>query len=449
MVDYMIILESVKYLDSSSGDPFGRVFFYKERVLRVIWEEKVAQVYLKLLNEPWINGLFNLGVVRTWICNDLQVKGAVLILEHEKVPYITYPGEWTDNQFYEACMHLVSVNLFLLKYGYSLKDSHPWNIQYFRGRPQLIDFFSIEPAVRVIHGYDHELYRYCLFPIWLASKKKTKRLALQYRKETNYGFGHAVAESGIMRKIFFKRFIIPFKKAFSTEKYYENVLRWMEKHKPVDPDGGNWLSYAQASSDIVDFSFKPTDPKDSFVYDAILKQTPKSVLDIASNKGFYSEMAAHFGASVMAFDYEEACVNTCLQRVKNKQLNITTAIGDFRFPTPSSDISLNIPDAFERFESDMVIAMGLIHHVCLGQRLQVHDFVKMLVRYARKGIVWEFVELDDIHVSKWGVVSPRNYSLKDIIELLSPKFPHHNIRHFQTPEGVKRVFIHSYNEESN
>lgn len=446
MGDEMIELKNISFLDNSSEDPFGRIFLYQGRVLRVIWEEEVAQVYQKLLSESWINKLFDLGVVKTWICSDITVDGVALILEHERIPFITYPGEWTDKQFWEASVHLIHINLFLLNYGYSLKDSHPWNIQFSKGRPVFIDFFSIENAVRVIYGYDHDLYKYCLVPIWLASRKQTKRFALQYRKETNHGFGHALAESSAFRKLFFKSISIPHKRVASTIRYYESILKWMYQHKPVAPSGGNWLAYAQEADINMDFSSPPEDVKDAFVYEALKKQAPGTALDIAANKGFYSEMAVHFGYSVMAFDYEEACIDACREKVKVKGLNITTAIGDFRFPTPPADTALNIPDAFDRFASDTVLAMGLIHHVCLGQRLQVHDFTKMLLRYAKKSIIWEFVSPDDVHVSKWGVSIPRNYSLESIISLLSKQFPHHEIKHFETPEGVKRVFIHSYNE---
>ena len=47
---------------------------------------------------------------------------------------------------------------------------------------------------------------------------------------------------------------------------------------------------------------------------------------------------------------------------------------DFNKPTASFDVGLSWGDAFQRFKSDIVLALGLIHHICITQNVPVYLF---------------------------------------------------------------------------
>lgn len=438
-----IKIEDIDFVESSSADPTGRVFSYNNRILRIIYHDEDAKMIKAILNKPWINELFDLGVVKTWIAIDFNIDGVALVLEHERIPYITYPGEWTDFQFWEACKKLLEINLFLLNRDYILKDLHPWNIQFQKGEPVFIDFASIKIENTKQAVLDSDMYKYCLVPIFLANRKITKKYSREYRRETNFGFGLGLAcNRWIMR--LFSTFVLskPFKREKATH-YTKRLLNWMNKHKPAKENNGEWSNYEQYN-EIYDFTKIPELPKDKFVYEILRQIKSGTVLDIAANKGLYSEMAVFFNHTVMAFDYEEHCVNVIGNTVKTKKLNITYIWSDFRFPSPAADFGLNISDGFVRFQSDIVIAMGLIHHVCIIQKLPVYDFCNIILKYARKGIIWEYVFMDDVHVSKWKAIKPMNYSVEYINKFFSKKFPNNSEFDLITEDGVKRKFIYNY-----
>ena len=167
----------------------------------------------------------------------------------------------------------------------------------------------------------------------------------------------------------------------------------------------------------------PELPKPKFVFEILSKERPDKVLDFAANKGYYSKMAALLGAAVIACDYEEYCVNECLHVAQSNGLSITPALLDFKAPTPKYGMGLRGPDSFERMRSDMVLALGLVHHICIGQQIPVEIFCEICMSYAEKGIILEYVDPTDIHVQSWGVVKPKNYALESISQIIQNKFP--------------------------
>src|ERR1043165_5499796 len=69
---------------------------------------------------------------------------AYKILQPERVPFISYPYEWSFGQLKDAALATLSIQRRALKVGMSLKDASAYNIQFVRGKPVLIDTLSFE-----------------------------------------------------------------------------------------------------------------------------------------------------------------------------------------------------------------------------------------------------------------------------------------------------------------
>jgi hypothetical protein len=188
---------------------------------------------------------------------------------------------------------------------------------------------------------------------------------------------------------------------------------------------------------------EPSTPKQRFVFDILSSTRPDKVLDCATNKGYYAEMAARLGASVAAFDYEEFCVDECLSAAQEKQLDITPALMDFRRPTPSSGAALSYGSAYERFRSNLVLALGLCHHICIKQSLPVQMFCDICMQYATDGIVLEYVDPTDMHVAAWKRPTPLDYSLEGFRRYFAKRFPRHKSVDI-VGDGLARTMIHFF-----
>lgn len=62
----------------------------------------------------------------------------------EAIPFISYPYEWSFGQLKDAALATLSIQKRALKAGMSLKDASAYNIQFYRGKPVLIDTLSFE-----------------------------------------------------------------------------------------------------------------------------------------------------------------------------------------------------------------------------------------------------------------------------------------------------------------
>ena len=66
------------------------------------------------------------------------------IIKPEKIPFISYPYEWSFSQLKDAALLTLRIQKGAMKYGMTLKDASAYNIQFFNGKPIFIDTLSFE-----------------------------------------------------------------------------------------------------------------------------------------------------------------------------------------------------------------------------------------------------------------------------------------------------------------
>jgi len=69
---------------------------------------------------------------------------AYLVIRPQQIPFISYPYEWSFSQLQDAALCTLRIQKHALDYGMSLKDSSGYNIQFWKGKPVLIDTLSFE-----------------------------------------------------------------------------------------------------------------------------------------------------------------------------------------------------------------------------------------------------------------------------------------------------------------
>src|ERR1051326_209078 len=100
----------------SFRDPDSRVFTTDGRVLRLLSEQGLAD---------W-RELSSTGL------GDELVGGVAGVLEHDVIPFVSYPYEWTFSMLRDAALLQLGLLRRALDQGLILKDSTPYNVQ-FRG----------------------------------------------------------------------------------------------------------------------------------------------------------------------------------------------------------------------------------------------------------------------------------------------------------------------------
>jgi hypothetical protein len=428
----------VTFATSSIVDPVGKVFFHDGRVFRAIYSEEAAKFCLEILDSPWINEAFDSGLVKTWVPSDVSLQDARVVLEHERIPFTVVSAEFTSRMHWEGAKTLVRVASVLSRHGIFLKDAHPWNILFHKGRPIFVDFGSLQATEAPRLGWVDQYRQYFAVPLWLASRWMTA-FAREYRRQHSNGFGLKLFDSRFLKWPFLLSLAGLRPDALDAEQFFGRLDSWLDAHKPRTAGKERWATYPQSGG--AEDPLRPSTVKQRFVHDVLTSSRPRTVLDCAANKGYYSEMAAHLGAVVAAFDYEEYCVDACLSIATEKSLDITPAIMDFKFPTPPFGWGLTCASAFDRFQSEIVLALGLVHHLCLAQRVPVRLFCEMCLAYSSTGIVLEYVDPTDMHVATWKMTPPADYSVEGFSRYLSTKYPHRNVVTWTSAEGINRTLL--------
>jgi SAM-dependent methyltransferase len=151
-------------------------------------------------------------------------------------------------------------------------------------------------------------------------------------------------------------------------------------------------------------------PKQRTVFDILRARAPQSVLDIGANTGWYSVLAESLGASVIALEEDESCVDILYRRAKRQGLRILPLKASFGDLTKeihgSNALALAYKDrglgenalyraGVKRLGADLVLVLGLVHHLVLGEGRSVDDVFKVLRELTHKTLVLEFVSLED------------------------------------------------------
>jgi hypothetical protein len=163
--------------EASFRDPAGKVFYDSNKVYRIV--KQAGKDRIDFLNsKDLINkSSQNDFLIESRSLSDKEIKDLgfnkeEIIFEHKKVPYVSYPYEWSFSQLKAAALHHLDFNLFLLNQGATLIDASAYNIQFIGSKPIFIDLLSIKEYIDGEYWYGHK--QFCenfLNPLVLTSKK--------------------------------------------------------------------------------------------------------------------------------------------------------------------------------------------------------------------------------------------------------------------------------------
>jgi precorrin-6B methylase 2 len=141
-------------------------------------------------------------------------------------------------------------------------------------------------------------------------------------------------------------------------------------------------------------------PKQKAVLEVLQARSPRTVLDVGANTGWYSVLAAGLGASVIALEADESCVDILYGRAKKQGLRILplkVAFGELTLEICSSGNAAGplYRAGVDRLSADLVLVLGLVHHLVLGEGRSIDSVFEVLSKLAKKTLVLEFVALED------------------------------------------------------
>ena len=329
-----------KIENSSFRDRSGFLFYYENEIYRII-NFSYKKQYEKFMNSELYQKLEekNLIITHSEIENlDIDCD-YYKIIKPEKIPFISYPYEWSFSQLKDAALLTLRIQKAAMKYGMTLKDGSAFNIQFHNGHPIFIDTLSFEiyEEGQIWKPYK-QFCQHFLAPLALISKKDVRLnllsktfidgipidLAAKLLPKTTFGnFGlmahiHAHAKSQkhyedkdakIKQKTLSKR---------SFEGLIESLKSSIEK-MTWNEDNTEWGDYYSDTN----YTEKSFEEKKQFISLAIDQVKPKLVWDMGANTGVFSRLASTKGINTISYDIDPLAVEKNYNSRLKIQINIS------------------------------------------------------------------------------------------------------------------------------
>jgi hypothetical protein len=390
----------------SFRDPDSRIFTTDGRVFRLLSEQGRAD-WQALAASPLFAELQREGkLVGTRQADGVAEVPAALhgevaaVLEHDVVPVVSYPYEWTFGMLRDAALLQLELVRRSIETGLILKDSSPYNVQFRGARPVFVDVGSFE---RLREGEPWAGYRqFCmlfLYPLLLQAWKDVPfqpwlrgridgispqecRNLLSLRDRFRRGslthvFLHARLErryenrdvdvKGELKKAGFRKELI-----VANVKGLERLVSRLQWR----PGGSAWSGYGPTTT----YTDEDAERKAQFVAEAVAAERPRLVWDLGCNDGRHARIAAETAEEVVAIDGDAVVVDRLYEGLKResneKILPLTTNLAD---PSPGLGWrGLERRPLAARGTPDLALCLALVHHLSIGGNVPVAQLVDWL-----------------------------------------------------------------------
>lgn len=418
----------LEYDSGSFRDPESRVFVGPGAIYRGL-SESALRDWEALEEAPFFSKAMAAGkIVETTRKSPEEISGLrvppgqwAAVLEHRKIPFLSYPYEWSFGMLKDAALLQLDLLLEALGAGLILKDSSAFNIQWIGARPTFIDLGSFQ---RFEPGEPWEGYRqFCqmfLFPLqlqtykglgfhpWLrgsidgispqeirqilSSRDLFRRgvllhVVMQARLQERYGGTDRSVRDDLKQG------------GFSAELVRSTVGRMRKLVSGLDwePERSEWSEYSQEHGyDEEDFSLKQR-----FVEEVLGRRQWQQVWDLGCNTGHFSKLAARAADYVIAMDIDHLAVERLYRELRDDgEERILPLVMNFAQPSPGLGWrGRERTSLLERSRPDLILCLAMIHHLVLSANIPVPEALGLLTSLGKE-LVIEFPTREDPMVKK-------------------------------------------------
>ncbi len=398
---------------SSFRDPSGYVFLRDGQPYRCItryglndWEKFVS------------TGLARTLLEKEQIVPYQQLPGEAgcPLLQLEKLPFLSYPYEWSFGQLRDAAALTLSLTRQALQHGMILKDATAFNIAFRGGRPVFMDHTSFATY------HENEPWRayrqfamHFLAPLALMSNVDLRCLGLFQRDVGGIPLDLASRLLPWRTRLsptlqFHIHLHASMEKRYSSEQgekrvvtlaksRLENLLASLADYVDgltVPGQNTQWEDYYGNTS----YSDETFHVKKEVVEEICQRVSPGTTVDLGANTGLFSELAARHSQLVIAADIDPQAVEQLYRLNREHVPNLQPVLLDLSNPTPALGVFNEERMSFlQRCKGDLVLGLALIHHLRITCNWSLEQIARLFADIAPRALV-EFVPADDVQVKR-------------------------------------------------
>lgn len=405
----------------SFRDPSGSVHVRGERVFRTVKER--ARIGYEFARDSGLLGwLQERGLVVTARELDKETFSGLqadvaYVLEHELLPWIAFPYEWTFSAMKKAALLHLDVQIAALERGVALSDATAYNVQFVGTRPVFIDTLSfrryrdgefwaghrqfceqfLNPLLMgALLGVRHNAwYRGTLEGI--DTLELNRMLGVRHKLSWNV-FTNVTLQARLQQKSLGSSCeqLAAVGKRRLDRRAYEAILRglrgWIAGLSQRDAGETVWQNYSRDNT----YSSEETQLKHSIIERFAHDTRPRLVWDLGCNTGEYSETLLRGGADyVVGIDFDHGALENAFARADRRKLRLQPMFQDAANPSPDQGWrGRERRSLVGRARPDAIVALAFEHHLAIGRNIPLAEVVEWLVSLAPRGII-EFVQKDD------------------------------------------------------
>jgi hypothetical protein len=384
-------------ITSSFRDPSGYVYEDGNHIRRVIkpiyfrqYQALSGEFYQKLFSKKYLIPHAEISK------SDINI-----IIQPEKIPFVSYPYEWSFPQYKHAAQLTLKMQMFCLENGFSLKDASAFNVTFHNGKPIFIDTLSFD-----FYHQDEPWKAYKQFIMhFLGPLVLSSYFGLDFLKSL------ATDIDGIPLKRLSK--LLPFKSRFSP-------TLWTNIHLPAKYEGkyaasgtakaaklskSSQMKLLQSLYDFIselkaventewddyynqtNYNDEAYQAKKSFIKEWVDTLQGKRVIDIGGNDGTFAREFASEAQFIIVADVDANAVGQNYRRViENKEKNILPVVADIL--NPAAGYGFNNRERFsfiERVQAMQLsgcMALAVIHHITLSGNIPFDMSAKFFSKMA-------------------------------------------------------------------
>jgi ribosomal protein L11 methylase PrmA len=347
---------------------------------------------------------------------------AAYVLEHPCINPITYPYEWPFALLRRAaCFHL-ELHLEALEHNATLIDACAYNVQFEGVQPIFIDYLSLRPYRNGEPWIGHRqfleqfvnplLLDSCLgiaYQAWYRSamdgvpSDQLVRL-LRWRHRLNWRvLSHLVIPTWLQGRArgWSTRALGRVKERPLTLPAYRALLRdtlaWVKGLRSRAGGNSTWGDYADKRC----YSASALAAKRDLVARFAASIRPGQLWDIGCNDGEMAAIALSNGADkAVGLDVDADALDAAVMRAERDGLNLLPLAIDIVNPSPDQGWRAAERSGLGgRARPDALLALALLHHLCIGRNVPLADAVAYIVGLAPCGLL-EFVPRTDPMVER-------------------------------------------------
>ena len=425
-------------VNASFRDPLGRLLLFEDRALRLVTSKGAGElksflgtsvardftasgrlVRTNVLDPASDSDLFK----RPEITDLLDSDGEQILVEHERIAVRSFPYEWPPEMLYAAGTLTLDLAEAALAENYLLKDATPYNVLFVGWRPVFVDLLSFEQR----NSYD---------PTWLPLNQFVQTILLPLLVNKHYGLrldqlltvnrdglepSQVARLPGLLRKlspIFLSLVSVPHwlnkKQPLNDESIYrpkrlsnanrahfilqQQLKRLRRQLAKVEPRAGGTSDWSDYMTPDKFFSLEYLQAKERFVERALNETSPRRVLDVGCNTGYFSRLAARKDASVVAIDQDPGVVGTVWRSAAAEALDILPLVVNLARPTPAFGWrNEECPSFLDRSRArfDSVLMLAVLHHLLVTEQIPLSAILELAAELTSEHLIIEFVAPGD------------------------------------------------------